>query len=195
MRIFVTADDHFAHNNVIEYCSRPFRDVDHMNEALIANWNQRVHTDDVVYVIWDFCFHGGKQGGRTKGQYWETKLNGKIIHIAGNHDSHNKTRGLLRADILFAGMVIHMVHIPPENLGGFVKLPDLIVCGHVHQHWKTKVLYRDPNPIGNQMLAGKPREERLAVNVGVDVWDFRPVLLQEVVVFAQRVLHGSGHAH
>lgn len=195
MRIFMTADPHFGHKNVIEYCSRPFKNVDHMNESLIRNWNQRVKLDDVTYVVGDFCFLGGSQGGLTKAQEWESRLNGKVIYIAGNHDSHNKIKGLRDARMLFAGSLIYMVHEPPERLDGFNPIPDLIICGHVHQHWRTKLIKNDPNPTGNPMLAGAKHEERLIVNVGVDVWDYRPVLLQEVITFAQKVMRESGHAH
>jgi len=42
MTTWFTADLHLGHRNIIEYCNRPFADVDEMNRALIANWNQVV---------------------------------------------------------------------------------------------------------------------------------------------------------
>ena len=45
MNIFFTADTHFNHANIIEYCSRPFKDVNHMNWAMIENWNSVVGKD------------------------------------------------------------------------------------------------------------------------------------------------------
>ena len=41
--IYYTADLHLGHANVIRHCDRPFRSVDEMDEALIRNWNSRVH--------------------------------------------------------------------------------------------------------------------------------------------------------
>ncbi len=38
--VFFTSDTHFNHTNIIRFCSRPFKDVEHMNETLIANWNR-----------------------------------------------------------------------------------------------------------------------------------------------------------
>jgi calcineurin-like phosphoesterase family protein len=38
MTIFLTADIHCGHANVIQYSGRPFADVEAMDMALIANW-------------------------------------------------------------------------------------------------------------------------------------------------------------
>ena len=51
--IYFTADTHFGHANVVWMCERPYPDVDAMNEALIAAWNERVHGHGTVYVVGD----------------------------------------------------------------------------------------------------------------------------------------------
>ena len=35
MKVFVTADNHFYHKNIIKYCKRPFNSVREMNEYMI----------------------------------------------------------------------------------------------------------------------------------------------------------------
>lgn len=35
-KLYFTADYHIGHKNVLEFDNRPFRDLDHMHEALIA---------------------------------------------------------------------------------------------------------------------------------------------------------------
>lgn len=52
---WLTSDTHFNHANVIRYCGRPFGDVQEMNAALIARWNERVSRDDTVFHLGDFA--------------------------------------------------------------------------------------------------------------------------------------------
>lgn len=54
--IFFTADTHFGHQNVIRFNNRPFSTVEEMEETLIANWNNRVHQNDTVYVLGDMFY-------------------------------------------------------------------------------------------------------------------------------------------
>ncbi len=81
-RIFFTSDTHFHHAKVIDYCNRPFKDVEQMNDTLIANWNRVVGRDDVIFHLGDFSF-----GGAAKWSEILDLLNGKIYLIIGNHDA------------------------------------------------------------------------------------------------------------
>jgi len=48
MAQYLISDLHLDHENIIEYCSRPFEDVEEMNEVLVKNWNVTVDPDDEV---------------------------------------------------------------------------------------------------------------------------------------------------
>lgn len=39
---YFTADMHFGHANIIQFCARPFVDVDDMNYRLISEYNSVV---------------------------------------------------------------------------------------------------------------------------------------------------------
>ena len=80
-RVFVCADLHFSHTNIIKYEDRPFNDRDEMDEGLIRNWNSVVTKDDTVYVLGDVAFCG-----KDKAKSLVQRLNGRKILIMGNHD-------------------------------------------------------------------------------------------------------------
>ena len=80
----VTEDTHFGHAKIIEFCDRPFKDVQEMNEKLVENWNAVIGPDDWVFHLGDIAF-----GGDVVWEEWIPKLNGKICLILGNHDMKN----------------------------------------------------------------------------------------------------------
>lgn len=82
-KLFFISDAHFCHRNVIRFDHRPFTSVEEMNETIIANWNNTVDKDDLVYYLGDFGF-----AGITKLKSIAHRLNGVIHCIMGNHDSY-----------------------------------------------------------------------------------------------------------
>jgi len=152
-----------------------------MNKRIIKNWNQRVSKDDIVYHLGDFCFRGGKQGGTNKARYWENQLNGKIIHIRGNHDSNNGTKAIITNAILeFGGYVVLVQHQPPLMKPEVPEFCDFVLCGHVHNLWKfTYKALIDESSINVPII-----------NVGIDVWKFMPVELDEVLSFYNKIIKG-----
>jgi calcineurin-like phosphoesterase family protein len=173
-----TADLHLGHTNIIRYCGRPFADVDEMDEALIAHWNETVGPDDEVWVLGDLAM-----GPIDRGLERASRLQGRKVLVAGNHDRcwyghgdkaerwidrYLSDAGFVEivqgsVDAIVAGVPVHVCHFPyegdshdadrytahrPADDGGW------LLHGHVHERWRTE---------GRQ------------VNVGVDVWDFRPV--------------------
>ncbi len=156
MTYYFTSDTHFGHKNIIEYCKRPFKTIDEMNDTITKNWNEVVKEDDTVYHLGDFSFRGFHT--------YRNKLNGSIILLKGNHDSdaHSVIKELT---IKFGGKEWYLTHIPPlENRKQFC------LCGHIHERWKSKKL-------GNKFL----------INVGVDVWNFKPITIQQILSEVNRL--------
>lgn len=76
--IYFTADTHFGHANAVWMCGRPYPDVEVMNEAMIATWNERVHGNDTVYIVGDMFFRCADPESILK------RPNGKKRLIVGN---------------------------------------------------------------------------------------------------------------
>jgi calcineurin-like phosphoesterase family protein len=76
--LFLTADTHFGHSNIIKYCNRPFRSVEEMDESYIQSWNDLVSSQDKVIVLGDFAFQGAEKVFR--------RLRGQKFLIRGCHD-------------------------------------------------------------------------------------------------------------
>ena len=84
MKKFITADLHFGHANIMKFCpsTRKFRDVDHMNESMIQEWNATVGPEDEVFILGDVAFCNAHNAVKIL-----TRLNGSKILIEGNHDT------------------------------------------------------------------------------------------------------------
>lgn len=135
--VFFTSDTHFNHANILNFCNRPFADVEEMNEELITRWNNVVGKNDTVFHLGDFCFGGAAEWTRLLDQ-----LHGKIHLIVGNHDLKNLRQGIInrfgevtmQSQIQIDEHLIYLNHYPflcysgayrPEvwQLFGEVRLP------------------------------------------------------------------------
>jgi calcineurin-like phosphoesterase family protein len=170
MAIWLTSDTHFGHANIIAYSKRPYPNVEAMNADITARWNAVVAPCDVVYHLGDFAM-----GVPDRWPGYRAALNGGIVLVCGNHDRHlRRVLGAMNfADVIenvvveLEGVRCWLNHYPPTpDHRGVVKRPsapgphDLALCGHVHDAW----LIHDN-----------------VVNVGVDVWGFRPIRISDAL--------------
>ncbi len=88
-KIWLTSDLHFYHTKVLEYQSstRPFKSIDEMNKVIIKHWNSIVSNHDVVIDLGDMFF-----APLEKCEAILKRLNGTVIHIAGNHSKVLRNR-------------------------------------------------------------------------------------------------------
>ena len=167
MKYWFTSDYHLGHANIIKYCERPFANVEEMNKVIIRNHNSRVKLEDTVFFIGDFCFKntvGGKEGegNLDRAEHYLKQLNGRFVFIQGNHDSNNSLKTCIKGVIIkLGGEELYLTHIP-ENFNHNFKLN---LVGHVHEAWKIKKVNKGKN---------------ILVNVGVDVWRFMPIKIEEI---------------
>lgn len=179
MTIWFTSDEHYDHKNIIKYANRPFRDVPHMREEMIARNNSVVGKDDIVWHLGDFSFQV-----KTVKEILP-RLNGEHHLIAGNHDlchpyNRHKKRYVsyeVYRELGFTSVVLETIindfeatHLPytadqrhGERYADYRPHDDgetWLLHGHIHGLWKVN---------GRQ------------INVGVDVWDYKPVSLEQLL--------------
>jgi calcineurin-like phosphoesterase family protein len=190
MTRWFTSDLHLGHANIIGYCQRPFADVDEMDRILVERWNETVADGDEVWVIGDVAM-----GRLEQSLQLIAGLSGTKLLVPGNHDRCWPGRGerarewvARYLDAGFADVLPEVVelglgdrpvracHFPYEGdshdedrFASHRPIDDgrPLLHGHVHTRWQVN---------GRQM------------NVGVDVWDYRPVADATIV----EALRGQG---
>lgn len=146
-RVWMTADLHLGHANIIGYCDRPFNSVDSMNTALLAQL-AKIPPEEILVIVGDVLM-----GGYEQTIEWVRQIPGRKILVVGNHDfkrdgscSLARERNLAGDGPLFEKVVPFLVwsgmqnrtvlvtHYPlqvPEDHRVF--LPHLNYHGHLHQ--------------------------------------------------------------
>ncbi len=161
MAIFFTGDTHFGHGGALGLYRRPFASVAAMNEAMIERWNEIVGPHDEVWHLGDFAI---RQPESLAAELL-ARLRGRKHLVAGNNDPPATTAldGWASvqpyAEITVDGAFLVLCHYPFRSWRGMDKG---WVNLHGHSHGRLKP---------------QPRQ----FDVGVDVWDFRPVVLAEIL--------------
>ena len=207
MTMYLTSDTHFGHKNIIKYCERPFKDVDHMNAEIVKRFKEVLTDDDVLLHLGDVVM-----GDRAVNLALLKQVPGKKILFPGNHDecwigTENESRRAkytpLYAEV-FAGIYqlpilrISDDTLPPDEYG---MLPTLAYANHFPYEGDSqdKPRYNDfryPDE-GHPLVHGHTHSREkisytskgtLQIHVGVDAWDFRPVAIdtiRDLIAFAE----------
>jgi calcineurin-like phosphoesterase family protein len=160
LTVWFTADTHFGHGGALGRFRRPFGSVAEMDEAMVARWNACVGAADEVWHLGDFAY-------RQPAERMEAllaRLNGSKHLITGNNDD---ARTLALAgwasvadyhELELSGVRLVLCHYPFRTWNGMAKRSYNL---HGHSHGQLKAMTRQ-------------------VDVGVDVWDFRPITLETI---------------
>lgn len=161
-KVWFIADSHFFHKKVIEYCNRPFSNVEEMNNIIISNWNKVVKRDDRVFMLGDFALCG-KDKIIEIGQ----KLNGRKVLIFGNHEGASLStyynagfEMVSKFPIIFQDFFI-LSHKPIEFLP--LNTPFVNIFGHVHNDMRFPTI--------------TPR----GACVSVERWNYMPVEFNQLI--------------
>lgn len=164
MSIFFTADTHFFHGKIIEFCKRPFKDAEEMNAGLIQRWNQVVGKTDTVFHVGDFAYKTDGQGVKKI----VDQLNGHIHLILGNHDE-----AALECEMLFPFTFRDVVSYKEFRLG-----KQFIVLFHYGMRTWHHDLRGAWQLYGHSHGGLEPYGK--SFDVGVDVSDYTPLSYERV---------------
>lgn len=177
-KVFFTSDTHFWHENIIRFSNRPFKDTEEMNRVLIANWNNKVPPDGLVFHLGDFAW-----GGYPRWKAIREQLNGDIILIEGNHDRKNLTA---TGKLLFAD-VVQQMRICIENRAVWLNHFPFLCYSGTYRDFKG-LEFQCYGHVHSGPYAGDSGKDspRLSMcfptqyDVGVDNNDFAPISWEEV---------------
>ena len=174
---FFTSDLHLGHENILAI--RPmFHTIEEMNEALIANWNKKVHKNDTVYILGDFSYRS-----RVPVKHYLERLKGKKILILGNHDPDWLTQTqydqLSQYFVSIESMLTFkrnkvqttLCHYPMLEWPGSRYASQgvsYLIHGHIHN-------------LRNDIYEYIRNHQPAALNCGVDVNNYEPVTFEELV--------------
>lgn len=162
-RVFFLSDSHFGHSNIVKPtfdAPRPFENIAQHDATIIANWNAVVRPGDQVYHLGDFQHRCPPD--RTA-QIFKT-LNGDKHLIVGNHDKS------------------HVINLPWASKPEHIKLISvegqrLCLCHYGMRTWPG--LHRGALLLFGHSHGSMPGTKQ-SQDVGVDVFGFRPVQLDEI---------------
>lgn len=156
--IYFTADCHFGHYRIIQYCNRPFDNVHIMDQVILDRINETVGIDDTLYILGDFTFRGGKP------IEYRSRIVCQDVHlIKGNHDKSSDYEvfgdGTISGfasvqdvkEIIYCNQRIFLSHYPHRSWPASHK-GSWMLFGHVH----GKLNHEDA------------KSQRKTIDVGVD---------------------------
>jgi len=101
---FWTSDWHLGHEKAIELDQRPFKDLFHMHQVLVNNFNACVPKDGVTYFLGDFAMYMNQDDlGRLLAY-----LNGTKVCVLGNHDANMTKMYRLGFDVVLNAATIYV---------------------------------------------------------------------------------------
>jgi calcineurin-like phosphoesterase family protein len=167
MAIFFTSDTHFGHGGALGLYRRPFASVAAMNEGLVERWNEMVGPDDEVWHLGDFAI---RQRPAIVAELL-ARLRGRKHLVAGNNDPPATTE--------LDGWQSVQPYVEIETEG-----TSLVLCHYPFRRWRGMGKgWINLHGHCHGRLKSQPRQ----FDVGVDVWEFRPVTLSEILASGSRI--------
>lgn len=179
MARFFTSDWHLNSNNIIKYAHRPFLDARDACYNLMRTANSLMTCEDTLVHVGDFILVGADRHDKNVGEDASDRckvtpksvvagIYANVILLSGNHDDGHNCETIaknMELDLNHNWKNVFVCHYPSYHANytgpiGSAQHTPVNLCGHVHDSW---LVHYDA-------MTGV-----LNINVGVDVWDYKPV--------------------
>lgn len=187
------SDPHWYHDKVIEFCDRPFDDMEDMLEKMVKWWNELVAPEDTVICGGDMFMYASKPQMKE----FMSRLNGKKILVRGNHDQKPQVMKNCGFDFvceemtyIVGGEKVTISHYPFRSP----------VYKHIYYNLKHKVFkflglkgtwatkkhtyLKRPKNNGQFLIHGHTHSPNKVngrmIHIGADAWNYRPIPLHEI---------------
>jgi calcineurin-like phosphoesterase family protein len=158
--LFFTSDTHFGDPRALRFDHRPFGDLDAHDAGLIQRWNDVVGPCDTVWHLGDFAL--GPPPDRVAAIF--DALQGEKHLISGNNDGP--------ATLALPGWASIRSYAELDVDGTM-----LVLCHYAFRTWNG-MGRGSINLHGHSHGALRPQTRQY--DVGVDVWAFTPVTLEQI---------------
>lgn len=180
MARYFTSDLHLGSTLINKYAHRPFKDASEALDYLTYNICKTCDCFDSLIHVGDFMLSGDDRHGSEEDHGLDmnvrdylSDINPRVILLAGNHDDGHNCESDCKSMVLDLNQNyrnVYVNHFPschkdyrgPTGHGNKVQVN---LCGHVHDKW---LILFDSN------------KHVLNINVGVDVWGYKPVRDAEI---------------
>lgn len=179
MKTWFTADWHLGEdrlgiNGKPDFFDRPVCSTEQQDRLIIQNFMSVFRNGDELYHLGDVVYNMNKSSIETLRQLKSMYPNSKFTLISGNYDDgRTGDLGLSLFDFIYPDKVIdlpgigvtYLNHYPNQCLEQ-VYNADLCLTAHIHGLWRV---------------------QKGMVNVGVDVWNYKPVGSDRLVFYANAI--------
>lgn len=173
-QVWATADEHFGHHNIIDFCHRPFKDIYEMREKLISNHNEVVKPGDRVFHVGDMFWRTLINKEALDIRY---RLNGQHFYIFGNHDEVFHRSEQVRSSFIWCKERFNL------NIKGY---PNIVLDHYAGRTWLGShrgswQLYGHSHGELHEFKQGEHHDDsNFQLDVGVDCWNYYPVNLDQI---------------
>lgn len=181
--LFFWSDLHFNHKPILrpDFDNRPFKDLQHMEEELIKNYNSVVGSNDTCIFVGDVFFCGSTHAKSIMDQ-----MNGIKILVTGNHDGSTEKMMNSGFDFVCEKLILKIAdqevlvsHYPykyNKYLNWFNK--------NIRRIKMPRYMNRRPENKGGWLIHGHTHDtEKLngkQIHVGCMSWNYKPVNLSVI---------------